>query len=67
MKDSELPEDAFYLENRYGRIYPKSEGYYGFEVGYQPAYHYWQDAKYTIDIFKEGKFVTSITCKHGEF
>lgn len=66
-KEKELPQDAFYIENRYGRMYPKEKGYYGFNVGYQPAYYYWQDAIYTIDVFKDGEFVTTIRCKHGEY
>ena len=66
-REFELPKDAFYLDGRYGRIYPKEKGYYGFQVSCQPAYYYWQDAIYTIDIFNNGNFVTSIRCKHGEF
>jgi hypothetical protein len=66
-KNFELPKDAFYIENRYGMRYPKEKGYYGFLFGSQPAYHYWQMAKYTIDIFKEGEFVTTIVCEHGEY
>jgi hypothetical protein len=66
-KEFELPKGAFYIENRYGMRYPKEKGYYGFQVGCQPAYYYWQDCIYTIDVFKEGEYVTTFSCKHGEF
>jgi len=67
MTVNELPEDAIEIEERYGRIYPLSEGYYGFIVGERPAMHVYQMKKYTIDIFKDSKFVNTIICEHGEF
>jgi hypothetical protein len=67
MTKKELPEDAIALEERYGRRYPLEDGYYGFVVGDRPALHVWEMRKYTIDVFQNGKYVTTIVCEHGEF
>lgn len=64
---TKLPEDAIILENRYGRRYPEEEGYYGFIVGCRPALHIYDMAKYTIDVFKDKEFITTIVCEHGEY
>lgn len=66
-KNMELPKDAIEINNRYGRRYPIEKGYYGYIVSRREAYHYWQMAKYTIDIFRDGEFVTTIVCESGEF
>ena len=62
-----LPDDAITLDNRYGKMYPKNEGYYGFIVGEKPAMHIWQDKIYTIDIYQDEKFIDTVSCKHGEW
>ena len=62
-----LPKDAITLDNRYGKMYPKNENYYGFIVGERPAMHIWQDKVYTIDVYQEKRFIDTIVCKHGEW
>ena len=66
-KDFKLPEGAEYLGGRYGRIYPKEQGYYAIEVGYKPAIHIHELSRYTLDVFKNGEYVTTICCTHGEY
>jgi tRNA U34 2-thiouridine synthase MnmA/TrmU len=67
MKKQDLPKGAIEIENRYGRMYPLEDGYYGFIVGDRPAMHIYQMRKYTIDIFNNGEFINTIVCEHGEF
>ena len=63
----DIPNEAITLDNRYGKRYPKTEGYYGFIISEKPAMHVWQDKIYTIDVYKNKTFVNTITCKHGEW
>lgn len=67
MTREELPKGAIEINNRYGLRYPLEKGYYGFIVKSQPAYYYWQMAQYTIDVFKDGEYITTFTCEHGHF
>ena len=63
----ELPEGAITIDNRYGRRYPSSEGYYGFIVGESFGGGIYDMRKYTIDVFQDGEYISTFTCEHGEF
>lgn len=67
MTRAELPKDAISIDNRYGRRYPLSEGYYGYIVGDRPAMSIYQMRMYTIDVFRDGEYVTTFTAEHGEW
>jgi hypothetical protein len=63
-----VEEKKYELENRYGRRYPSSEGYYGIMVGDRPAMHIHQMRKYTFDVYdKNDKYVSTFTAEHGEW
>ena len=64
-----LLKDGFYFDEdtRYGRRYKPDSGYYGILVGDRPAMHIYQMRQYTIDVYQDDDYVTTITCEHGEY
>lgn len=45
--------------------YPRKEGYYGIITQWRQAMNFWDMAAYRVDVFKEGKYLTSITTEWG--
>jgi hypothetical protein len=69
---AQLPPDAVMGFNKgnyvffRGQIsgkYPKNNGYYGRITYFQPGMGYNQVAKYSVDVFQDGLYRTSITCE----
>lgn len=46
-------------------LYPKEEGYYGIITDCTPAANYNQEARYAVDVFKDGKYQTNLATVWG--
>ena len=60
------PGDNVFFDDYYKNRFPKSQGFYGEITGCTPARNYNLMAKYNVDVFQNGEYVTTITCEWGD-